>query len=138
MTATADAARLIEDVIDDTSDHNGSQGYEACNCRVTTKATAPAVIAALIEAGWTPPRRRLTPGTLATIDAARAWDECGAFAGFDATGRTIRIVRPQYDPGVDGDPGYWVVLADPAAGEPSTEQWVAGDLITLIPATEEP
>ena len=131
MTATADAARLVEDAIDANTIPDTHGGVVTLPV-----AAASAIVAALIEAGWTPPRRRLTPGTLATIDAARAWDECGAFAGFDATGRTIRIVRPQYDPGVDGDPGYWVVLADPAAGEPSAEQWVAAGLLAPIPATE--
>lgn len=140
MTDTADAARLIADTIDETSEHH-VYGYEACSCRVPTSRTAPAVVDALLAAGWTPPpapawTRKFQDGDLATIDAARAWDECGAFEGFDATGRTVRIVRPQYDPGADTDPGYWVTLHLPDDGEPDTTQWVAADCLTPIPAAE--
>ena len=51
MATDEELVKLIEDVIDDTSDYRGGGGYYACSCRTTGPTTAPAIIAALREAG---------------------------------------------------------------------------------------
>lgn len=49
-----DAVRLVEDTIDATSER-WSCGAYGCDTRFTTDRTAPAILAALLEAGWQPP-----------------------------------------------------------------------------------
>jgi hypothetical protein len=55
-TTHADAIRAIEDTIDATSD-TGNGACDACPCRTPSHETAPAILAALTEQGWTPPGR---------------------------------------------------------------------------------
>ena len=74
---------------------------------------------------------RYQAGDLAVLDGEEASARHGAFQGFDTDGRTVRVVEPFYDPDDDGDPGYWVVLAEPRPGDPDVPaQFVTADCLT--------
>lgn len=105
VESVADAVRVVEDVIDDTSDHNGSAGYYACSCRVTTARTAPAVVEALIG---DPVLTQHDDGTVTiawpndtAIAALVSREALEAFvAAFSDLGKTVEAIRRT----LDGEP----------------------------------
>lgn len=65
-----DTVRLVEDTIDATSDRLG-----VCQWRVPTADTGPAIVRALVEAGWQPPQQSLTTELLEVRLERTRWRE---------------------------------------------------------------
>lgn len=67
-----DAVRLVEDVIDATSTEGG---FTHADARVPTADTGPAIVRALVEAGWQPPQQSLTTELLEVRLERTRWRE---------------------------------------------------------------